>query len=150
MVPNHEKKRDYYVNPCFSKFKNDSKNGGRKSFSYETKTSIYLFIPISKMRLWFLMMRKKETIMWIHFYPNWQTNFYSKKWWKEKLFLAKPKHWFIYPNEQNEFMVPNHEKNGDCYMNLCLSILTNELLFLKMVEREAFLMKPKHQWHLAQ
>ena len=33
----------------------------------------------------------------------------------------------IYPNEDNEFMVPNHEKKGDYYMNLCLSQLINEI-----------------------
>ena len=36
-------------------------------------------------------------------------------------FLMKPKHQFIYPNEQNEFMVPNHSQKRDYYVNLHLS-----------------------------
>ena len=40
---------------------------------------------------------------------------------------TKPQHPFTYPNEQNEFMVPNYEKKRDYYVNPCLSKLTNEL-----------------------
>ena len=47
-------------------------------------------------------------------------------------------------------MIPNREKKGDYYVNPRLSKLTNELWFLKMVGREAFLTKPKHQCHLSQ
>ena len=61
-----------------------------------------------------------------------------------KAFLTKPKHPFTYPNEQKKFIVPNYEKKGDYYMNPCLSKLTNELWFLKMVGKEAFCMKLKH------
>ena len=32
-----------------------------------------------------------------------------------------------YPNEENEFMVPSHEKKADYYMNPCLSQLVNEI-----------------------
>ena len=39
----------------------------------------------------------------------------------------KLKHQFIYPNEENEFTIPDQEKNEDNYMNPCLSKLTNEL-----------------------
>ena len=39
-------------------------------------------------------------------------------------FLMKPKHQLIYPNEENEFLAPNHEKKGDYYVYLCLSQLT--------------------------
>ena len=74
-------------------------------------------------------------------------NFDSKKWWEEKFLLGNQSINIVYPNEENEFMVPYHEKKGDYYANLCLSQLTDELLFLKMVGREAFLMKPKHQYH---
>ena len=44
MVPNHEKKGDYYVNPCFSKSTNEinSKNGTKRSFSYEAKHQYHL------------------------------------------------------------------------------------------------------------
>ena len=32
-------------------------------------------------------------------------------------FLMKPKHQFIYPYKENEFMMPNHEKKADYYVN---------------------------------
>ena len=44
-------------------------------------------------------------------------------------FLMKPKHQFIYPNNKNAFMVPNHEKKVDYYVNLCLPYLMDELWF---------------------
>ena len=39
MVPSHEIKGDYFVNPCLSQLKNElnSKNGQKRSNSYETK-----------------------------------------------------------------------------------------------------------------
>ena len=46
---------------------------------------------------------------------------------ERKAFLAKPKHQCHYPNEENEIMVPNHEKKGDYHVNPCLSQLTDEL-----------------------
>ena len=45
---------------------------------------------------------------------------------EKKVFLMKPKHQFIYPNEENVFMVPNREMKGDYNVNLCLSKLENE------------------------
>ena len=38
---------------------------------------------------------------------------------KKEVFLIKPNHHIIYPNEENVFMVPNHENKGDYYMNPC-------------------------------
>ena len=37
------------------------------------------------------------------------------------VFPMKPMHQFIYPNEENDFMAPDHENNGDYYANPCLS-----------------------------
>ena len=54
-------------------------------------------------------------------------NFDSKKMLGKEVFLKKPKHQFIYPIEENEFMVPNHEKRGDYYVTPCLSQLTDKL-----------------------
>ena len=34
-----------------------------------------------------------------------------------EVFCMKPTHRFVYPNEENEFMVPNHQKKGDYYVN---------------------------------
>ena len=44
-----------------------------------------------------------------------------------KVLLMKPKHQFIYPNEENESVVPNYEKKGDYYVNPSLSQLKDEL-----------------------
>ena len=56
----------------------NSKIGNKRSFSYETKASIPL-IPTRRMCLWCPIKKKKEIIMWIHVYPNWNTNFNSKR-----------------------------------------------------------------------
>ena len=150
----------------------NSKNGRKRSFCYQTKAPM-LVIPMSRMSLWYPIMKRKEIIMWIHVCPNWQTNFDSKTWLEENLFLWKTKAsmsfilirrmslWFLimkerrllcesmfiliyrqtsilkkggkrsfsyeiralihYPNMENVFMVPNHEKKGDYYLNLHLS-----------------------------
>ena len=50
-----------------------------------------------------------------------------KKWWEEKFFLRNQCINVIYSNKKNEFMVPNHERNGDYYVKPCLFQLTNEL-----------------------
>ena len=39
----------------------------------------------------------------------------------------KPKHEYINPRVGNEFMALDHEKKRDCYVNPCLTQLTNEL-----------------------
>ena len=119
-------------------------NGGKKSFSFETKILIS-FIPTSGMSLQYpIIKKKKEIITWICVYPNWQTNFDSKKWWEEKCFLWNQSISIIYPNEKNEFMLPNHEKKVDYYVNLCSSNLTNKLRFWKMLGRKVFVTKLIH------
>ena len=55
----------------------NSKNGRKRCFSYETKASIS-FIPLRRMCLWCPIIKIKEIIMWIHFYPNWKMKFNSK------------------------------------------------------------------------
>ena len=55
----------------------NSKNGNKRSFSYETKASIS-FIPTSRMCLWCPIMKWNEITKWIHVYPNWRTCFNSK------------------------------------------------------------------------
>ena len=46
-------------------------------------------------------------------------------------------------------MVPNHEMNGEYYVNPCLFQIDQRPLTLKMVEREVFLMKSKDKYHLS-
>ena len=62
---------------CNWKVNFNSKIGNKRSFSYETKASISL-IQSRRMCLWFPIMKRKEIIMWIHVYPNWNMNFNSK------------------------------------------------------------------------
>ena len=63
------------------------KNDGNGSFSYETEASMS-FIPMGRMSLWCPILKRKEINVWIRVCPNWQTNFNSKKWWKEMPFLG--------------------------------------------------------------
>ena len=104
----------------------NSKIGNKRSFSLETKASISL-IPTRRMCLWCPIMKSKEIIMWIHAYANRQMNFDSKKWWEVKFFLWNQSINIINPKEENVFMMPNHEKKGDYYVNPCLSQLKYEL-----------------------
>ena len=55
----------------FIQLKNEfkSKNGKKRCFCYETKGSISS-IPVRRMRLWCLIMKRKEIILWIHVCPN--------------------------------------------------------------------------------
>ena len=63
----------------------DSRDGGKWSFSYETKVSIS-FVLIRRICSWCLIMERKEIIAWVHVSQNWHTNFNSIKWWKMKHF----------------------------------------------------------------
>ena len=49
----------------------------------------------------------------------------------------------IYPNEENVFMVPNHEMKGDCNVNPRLSQLESELQFKKWMKEKCFLRNQK-------
>ena len=65
MVPNHEKKVDYYKNPCLSHcWMNftSNKDGGKKSFLNEAKASMS-FIPLKKMSWWCPIMKEKRGLL---------------------------------------------------------------------------------------
>ena len=66
------------------------KNGGKRSLSYETKASM-LFIPMSRMSLWFLIMKWKEIICESIFVLIDKQNLTIKKVGR-KAFLMKQKH----------------------------------------------------------
>ena len=65
-----------------------------------------------------------------------------------EVFHMKPKHQFIYPNDENGLMVLHHEKRR----------LLREFVFTpvdkqtdsKKDGKKVFLMKSKHQYHLSQ
>ena len=54
----------------------DYKNDGKWSFF--VNQSINLFIPMRRMSLWCLIMKRNEIILQIHVCPNWHTNSNSK------------------------------------------------------------------------
>ena len=63
--------------------------------------------------------------MWIRVYPTEKLTLFLKMVEKEVFFWNQRLN-IIYPNEENVLMVPNHERKGDYYVNLCLSELMNE------------------------
>ena len=121
------------------------KIGRKRSFSYETKVSIS-FIPMRRMDLWCLIIKRKEITMWISVYPNRKTNFNSKKWYKKKFFS-----WnlgiisFILMRRMNLWCQSLKERRL-LHESVFIQI-ERQILILKMVEREVILMKPKHQYH---
>ena len=70
---------------CNSKMNSNSKNGGKRSFSFKTKASIP-FIPMRRMCLWCPILKRMEIIMWIQVDPNWNTNLNSKNGKKRSLY----------------------------------------------------------------
>ena len=145
MMPNHEKKGDYYVNPSYFYWNTNfnSKIGNKRSFSYETKASISL-IPKRRMCLWYLITKRKEIIMWIDVYPNWNLNFNSK---------VGNRRSFSYETQASISLIPSRIIFLWCPITkkrwlLCesMSIPTEiRTSILKLAIRKAFLMKPKHQ-----
>ena len=116
----------------------NSKNGTNRSFSYETQASI-TFIPMRKMCLWCLILKRKEITMWIHVYLNWKTNFnfkiyrkisFSYKTKASKLFIPMRRMWLwclimkrkkiimwihLYPNWRTNYNSKNSRKRSCSY-----------------------------------
>ena len=61
-------------------------------------------MPITK-RIEIIMSTQVSLISWM--------NINNKKNGEKKAFFAKPKHQYMYPNDDNMFVVPNNEKSGD-------------------------------------
>ena len=124
------------------------KNGGKKSFSYETKASIHLsqwgewicgaqslkerrllcesvFIPIEK---WTLILKMVE----------------------REVFLMKPRHQY-HLSQRGEWTCGGQSlKESRLLCESKFIPIERWTLILKMVEREVFLTKPKHQYHQSQ
>ena len=107
----------------------NSKNGNKRSFSYETKDQYHL--------------------------SQWGEYVYDAQSWKERRLLCESRfilieRWtsitkmverdfftwnqstnIIYPIKENVFMMPNHQKKGDYYVNPCWSQLKVKLQFYK-------------------
>ena len=90
-----------------------------------------------------------EIITRIQVYLIWGMNFDSKQNGGKKHFLQNQSIKIMYPNEENMFIVSNHERNGDYQKNQSLSYLMNELwLKGKRQKQKLFLqnqsIKPMH------
>ena len=96
MMPNHQKKGYYYVNLCYSNRKTNfnSKNHWKSYFFIETKASIS-FIPMRRMCLWCLIIKRKEIIMWIRVCQNRWTNINSKN-GRKRCFFHETKAWMSF------------------------------------------------------
>ena len=148
MMPNHEKIGDYSVNRCFPNWNTNfnSKIGNKRSFPYETKSSISL-IAKRRMCLWCPIMKRKEIIVCIHVYPNWNTNFNSKIGNKRSFSYEAKASVSLIPMRRMCLWCPIMKKKKVIIM--WIHVCPNEIRtsILKLVIREAFLMKPKHQYH---
>ena len=136
-----------YVYPNWKMYFN-SKIGNKRSFSFETKASISL-IQTWWMCLWFPIMKRKEIITWIHVYPNWETCFNYK---------IGNKKGFYYETKASISLIPTRR------MCLWFPIMKRKEIIMwihvypnwkinfdsKMVEKQASLVKPKHQNRLPQ
>ena len=101
------------------------KNGWKKIFSHEMKTSMS-FIPMRRMSLWFLIMRRKEIIMWNSVYPNRQTNIDSKKWWQEKFSYETRASMSFIPMRRMSLWCPiTKRKEITVWICVCLNWETN-------------------------
>ena len=74
-------------------------------------------------------------------------NFDSKDMTEGKAFLMKPKHHFIYPDEENLFMMPIMKKKRLLYASMSVLIDGRTLILRKIVEKKGFQVKPKYQCH---
>ena len=122
-----------------------SKNGKKRCFSYETKASIS-FIPMRRMRLWCLITKRKEIILWMYVCQNQPTNINSKN---------GGKRCFSYEIKESTPFIPMRRMNFWHPIIRRKEIITwirvypikNQTLILKILKSVLFLMKPKPQYH---
>ena len=122
---------------------------GRRSFSYESKASISL-IPSRRMCLWFPIMKRKEIIMWIHVYPNWNMNFNSEKGNKRSFSYETKASISLIPTRRMCLWRPIKKKKRWLLCESMFIIIEIRTSILKLVIREVFLMKQKRQYYFPQ
>ena len=106
--------------------------------------SINSFIPIGRMDLWSPIIKRNEIIMWICVYPNWKMNFNCKN-DRKRSFSSESKASILL--SQREEWICRAQSLKERRL-LCESVFVptkRQTLIPKMVEREVFLMKHKHQ-----
>ena len=107
------------------------------------------FIPMKRMTLWCLIIKRKEIIMWIHVYPYWKMNFNSKNGRKKS---------FSYESKASISFIPMRRMNLWCPIIERKEIITwiqvypieKRTSILKMVEKEVLLLNPRQQNRLSQ
>ena len=120
-------------------------NSRKGNCFYETKALISL-IPKRRMCLWCPITKKKVIIMWIHVYPNWNTNFNSK---------IGNKRSFSYETKASISLIPKKRmclwcpimKRKEIIMWIHVYPNWKTYFNFKISTREAFLKKPKQQYH---
>ena len=123
--------------------------GGKKMFSYKPKHRCHLSQWVEHVYVaqsW----KKRWLQMWICVCPNWEINIYSKKGWKEKLFLWNQSVNVIYPNEEIEFIVPNHEKKKRLLCESKFIVIEKRSWIPNNGRKRSFFHKPNIHCHLSQ
>ena len=124
------------------------KNGWKWSFSYEMKTSIHL----SRWEKWICSaqsLKEKRLLCESVF-------ILSERWTlilkmvKREVFLIKPKHHYHLPERKKCVYSAQSWKKRRLLCEFVILQIDERILILKMVAREVFLMKPKHEYHLYQ
>ena len=102
------------------------KNGGNKSFSYETKASMP-FIPTSRTSLWWPSWKEKRLLCKSEFVPIEKRSLILKNRGKGSFsYETKDPMSFVQMRRMSLWCSIMKEK-GDYYVNPCLSQMTNEL-----------------------
>ena len=103
------------------------------------------FILMSGMNLWRPIIKRKEIIMWIHVYLYWKMNFNSKN-GRKRSFLMNPRHQYHLPQREEWIYDAQSLKERRLLRESKFIQIERWTLVLKMVEREVFVTKPKHQY----
>ena len=126
----------------------DYKKMVEKNISYETIASMS-FIPMRRRCLCCPIMNKKRWLLHASMFVTiGRTTSIPKKWWNKRLFFWIHYVNVIYPNEENVFLVPNHEKKEIICASLFVTIGRITLIPKKKGKKKAFFIKPKHHCHL--
>ena len=122
IVPNHEKKMDYYVNPYFVQLIEEFWFSKWLEVTFFLQNqSINSFIPKKRMNLLCPIIKRKRIIKWIRIYPNWKMSFNSKNGRKMSFsYETKASISFILIRIMC-LRCPITKKKRDCYVNPSLS-----------------------------
>ena len=120
MAPNHGKKEiNTCIHVCHHWWNNiDSKKWWKEKLFLSSKT-VNVIYPNEENACVVPDHEKKPINTCMHDCHDWRNNIDSKKWSKEKLFLSSQSINVIYPNDENVFIVPNHEKKK---INTCIHV----------------------------